>query len=73
VSAVRAYGPDGRPVWVPVDDGAVGRVVHTRAAIRGPRGLIVASISPVISDPADEARREQLREAARRYRAKRRG
>ena len=44
MSAIRLPGPDGRIVLVPIDDGAVGRITHTRYAVRGE--IVVARTPP---------------------------
>jgi hypothetical protein len=59
MSAIRVYGPDGRPTWRKFDDGAVGRITHAKTAIRG-SGLVVASMSPV-DDRTPSHRDEQRR------------
>jgi hypothetical protein len=61
VSARRAYDKDGKPVWVQMDDGAVGRTTHTRGAITG--GQIIEPLPNPTRKPRDHALEHARRKA----------
>lgn len=67
MSAVRIPGPDGRIVLVPVDDGAVGRLTHTRRAIRG-GALAIGGGAIVVVESARAHKLAQQRAAMGRQR-----
>lgn len=55
MSAVRVYR-DGKPAWMPVDEGCVGRITHTRGATRDFGTLVVAE--------SERSRRTRLQRTA---------
>lgn len=68
MSALRIPGADGRIELVRIDDGAVGRITHSRYAIRGGSG------NPVVygSYPIGESDAEKHRRQNRDYKARQR-
>lgn len=64
MSGIRIPGPDGRTILVPIDDGAVGRISHTRGGLN--RSVVYGSL--VVSESARSRDLRLQRDAMRRRR-----